>query len=64
MKHLRAVTPSYDVASWERDRAANKKVMERLRTVRQMASASELLTQTLVAVVVVVLVVAVVEGLF
>ena len=36
MKHLKAVTPSYDAASWERDRAANKKVMERLRTVRQM----------------------------
>eukprot|EP00752_Nemacystus_decipiens_P012934 g11447.t2 len=32
MKHLDAVTPSYDATSWERDRAANKKVMERLRT--------------------------------
>jgi len=35
MKHLKAVSPSYDSAAWERERLANKKIMERLRTVRQ-----------------------------
>ncbi|CAM9538256.1 unnamed protein product, partial [Hapterophycus canaliculatus] len=33
-KHLQEVSSSYNVDVWERDRKANKKVMERLRTVR------------------------------
>ncbi len=35
MKHLKAVSPNYDAATWERERLANKKIMERLRTVRR-----------------------------
>ena len=34
VKHLGAVSSMYDVATWERDRAANEKVMQRLRMVR------------------------------
>lgn len=45
-KHLGSVSSRYSAASWERDRALNRRVMQRLQTVRRgLASIAPLDTQ-------------------
>lgn len=41
IKHLNAVCPSYDTATWEKHRVENKKVCERLRTVSETFSSRD-----------------------